>query len=96
MDKAIDCNCSMWQKRGGLLWFAPREALTLETPATAMGTYTFNTHKLRPHFCPTCGISPFGEGTGPAGQNMAAVNVRSLDGIDLTALKISTFDGRSK
>lgn len=44
MDKAIDCNCSMWQKRGGLLWFAAREALTLETPAAAMDTCTFNTH----------------------------------------------------
>ncbi len=96
MDKAIDCNCPICQKRGGLLWFASREALTLETPAPAMGTYTCNTHKLQHHFCPRCGISPFREGTGQAGQNMAAVNVRCLDGIDLTALKISTFDGRSK
>ena len=52
--------------------------------------------KLQHHFRPRCSISTFSEGTGPAGQNMAAVNVRCLDGIDLTGLKTSTFDGRSK
>src|SRR3546814_4732987 len=39
---AIDCNCSMCRRRGGLLAFFPREALTLTTPESNYGTYRFN------------------------------------------------------
>ena len=28
---ALDCNCSLCRRRGGLLWFGPREALRLTT-----------------------------------------------------------------
>ena len=93
IDQAIDCNCSMCRKRGGLLWFAPREALRLSTPEAGLSTYRFNTMKIAHHFCPTCGIAPFGEGVGPDGASMAAVNVRCLEGVDLAALKIVQVDG---
>ena len=93
IDQAIDCNCSMCRKRGGLLWFAPREALRLSTPEAGLSTYRFNTMKIAHHFCPTCGIAPFGEGVGPDGASMAAVNVRCLEGVDVAALKIVQVDG---
>ena len=93
IDQAIDCNCSMCSKRGGLLWFAPREALRLSTPEAGLSTYRFNTMKIAHHFCPTCGIAPFGEGVGPDGASMAAVNVRCLEGVDLATLKIVQVDG---
>ena len=93
IDQAIDCNCSMCSKRGGLLWFAPREALRLSTPEADLSTYRFNTMKIAHHFCPTCGIAPFGEGVGPDGASMAAVNVRCLEGVDVAALKIVQVDG---
>ena len=92
--EAIDCNCSMCRRRGGLLSFFPREALTLTTPEGDYATYHFNKHALDHHFCPTCGIAPFTEGTDPrTGARMAAVNVRCLDGIDLATLTIKPFDG---
>ena len=93
IDQAIDCNCSMCSKRGGLLWFAPREALRLSTPEAGLSTYRFNTMKIAHHFCPTCGIAPFGEGVGPDGASMAAVNVRCLEGVDLGTLKTVQVDG---
>ena len=93
IDQAIDCNCSMCRKRGGLLWFAPREALRLSTPEAGLSTYRFNTKKIAHHFCPTCGIAPFGEGVGPDGAAMAAVNVRCLEGVDLATLKVVQVDG---
>lgn len=95
IDQAINCNCSMCQKRGGLLWFVPRAALTLKTPESDIGTYHFNTGKIDHHFCPNCGISPFGEGKNRDGSAMACVNVRCLDGIDLASVKIVSYDGRS-
>lgn len=95
IDQAIDCNCSMCLKRGGLLWFVPRAALTLKTPEADYGTYRFNSEKIDHHFCRECGISPFSEGRNPDGSAMACVNVRCLDGIDLAMLRIVPVDGRS-
>jgi hypothetical protein len=42
-----------------------------------------------------CGCAPFGEGADPSGKMMAAVNARCLDDVDLSALKVGHFDGRS-
>ena len=89
------CNCSMCQRKGTLMWFVPRAALTLLTPPETMATYTFNKHVIQHRFCPTCGIHPFGEGTGPGGAPMAAVNVRCLDGVDIDALDVRRYDGRA-
>ena len=92
--EAIDCNCSMCRRRGGLLAFFPREALTLTTPEADLGTYRFNRHVLAHHFCPTCGIAPFSEGADPkTGAKMVAVNVRCLPDVDLAALTVKPVDG---
>lgn len=94
VNDAIDCNCSLCRKRGGLLAFFPRDALTLTTAESDLGTYTFNAHKLKHHFCPNCGIAPFSEGTHPkTGEPMAAVNVRCLPDVDLSALTVKQVDG---
>ena len=47
LDQVIQCNCSLCSRRGWLLWFVPRDRLALKTPASAMHTYTFNTHRLQ-------------------------------------------------
>ena len=86
----------MCRRRGSLLAFFPRAALTLSTPESALGTYTFNRHAIRHHFCPTCGISPFSEGADPrSGAEMAAVNLRCVPDVDLSALKVTPVDGAS-
>lgn len=86
----------MCRRRGSLLAFFPRAALTLSTPESALGTYTFNRNAIRHHFCPTCGIAPFSEGVDPrSGAEMAAVNLRCVPGIDLSALKVTPVDGAS-
>src|SRR3546814_14398810 len=74
----------MCRRRGGLLAFFPREALTLTTPESNYGTYRFNKEHLAHHFCPTCGVAPFSEGADPrTGAKMVAVNVRCLPDVDL-------------
>ncbi|MGB0219740.1 MAG: GFA family protein [Sinimarinibacterium flocculans] len=95
LDGVMACNCSICQRKGSLLWFVPRDRLRLLTPEDAAATYTFNRHAIRHRFCATCGIHPFGEGTDPKGQRMAAINVRCLDGVDLDALPVHRFDGRA-
>lgn len=93
---AMACNCSICSRKGSLLWFVPRDKLRLLTPEKDMSTYTFNKHVIRHRFCPTCGMHPFGEGVDPQGNKMAAINIRCLENIDLDAVPVNHFDGRSK
>jgi hypothetical protein len=93
---ALSCNCSICQRKGSLLWFVPRADLKLLSPEDAASTYTFNKHVIKHRFCPNCGIHPYGEGTDPKGNAMAAINVRCLEGINLETVAVHHFDGRSK
>ena len=95
MPDVMPCNCSICQRKGTLMWFVPRTQLRLLTPPEAMSTYTFNKHIIQHNFCPTCGIHPFGEGTDPKGNAMAAVNIRSLEGVDIYDIPVQHFDGRA-
>ncbi|MTV41916.1 GFA family protein [Duganella radicis] len=92
---ALSCNCSMCQRKGSLLWFVPRSALRLLTPEANLSTYLFNKHVIKHHFCAKCGIHPFGEGTAPNGDATAAINLRCIEGIDLEAIPVHHYDGRS-
>lgn len=92
---ATSCNCSICQRKGSLLWFVPRSAMRLLTPEEDAGTYLFNKHLIKHRFCATCGISPYSEGTAPSGEAMAAINIRCIEGIDLQAIPVKHFDGRS-
>ena len=92
---AIACNCSICSRKGTLMWFVPREKLRLLTPESEMSTYTFNKHVIKHRFCPTCGIHPYGEGVGPNGNNMAAINIRCIEGIDLASVPVQNYDGLS-
>jgi hypothetical protein len=93
-DTAMECNCSHCSRKGYLLWFVPRPDFALESPADALSTYTFNKHAIRHHFCPNCGCAPFGFGESK-GAEMAAINVRCLEGVELASVKRKFVDGRS-
>jgi hypothetical protein len=95
IDSGLACNCSICSRRGSLLWFVPRDKLTLLTPDEAAATYWFNKHAIGHRFCPVCGIHAFGEGTDPMGNRIAAVNLRCVEGIDLKAIPVREFDGRA-
>lgn len=94
MQPATECNCSICSSRGYLLWFLPAAKFQLKTPELAMAHYTFNTHKIRHYFCPHCGSATFGRAADREGNPMVAVNIRCLDGVDLTAVERRPFDGR--
>jgi len=96
VDSGMACNCSMCGRRGSLLWFVPRERLKLLTSEDAVGSYLFNKHIIRHRFCPTCGIHTFGEGQGPDGKAMAAINLRTLEDFDLDRVPVKHFDGRTR
>jgi hypothetical protein len=95
IDALIECNCSICSRKGSLLFFVPRANVAFSTPESAMSTYTFNTHRIRHNFCSTCGCAPVGFGTDAKGHEMAAVNARCLEDVDLSAFTINAYDGRS-
>jgi len=95
LQQVTQCNCSICTKRGSLLWFVPRTNLHLKTPEADISTYTFNTHKIKHRFCNICGCAPFGEAMSPKGEAMAAINVRCLDDVESSTLKVNHYDGRS-
>lgn len=95
LESALACNCSICSRKGSLLWFVPRASFTLLTPEEETASYSFNRHRIRHRFCGTCGIHPYAEGKSPAGDPMAAINVRCLEGVDPDAVPVKRFDGRS-
>ena len=95
LKEVLACNCSMCSRKASLLWFVPRTALKLLTPEKAMGTYTFNKHFIKHHFCPTCGIHPFAEAADPSGRPMAAINARCVEGFEPSSVPVKHFNGRA-
>lgn len=88
------CNCSICGRTGWVLTFVPAEQFTLLTGEDALTDYQFGKKSIHHLFCSTCGIRSFARGT-LNGKELAAVNVRCLEGVDLKTLKTREFDGRS-
>ena len=95
LQQVMECNCLHCSLKGYLLWFVPRQQLNVMTPETNLATYTFNKHVIKHHFCPTCGCAPFGYGKDRTGVDTAAINVRCLEDVDISALDKKQVDGRS-
>jgi hypothetical protein len=94
--KVTACNCSMCNKKGTLLTFAPVEAFRLLSGEDALTSYQFNKKVINHNFCSICGVTSFARGKRPAdGAPLIAVNARCLEGVDIAKLEIRQFDGKS-
>jgi hypothetical protein len=91
--RVTDCNCSICTKKGFLHAIVPRDAFELVSGAEALTTYRFNTGAAQHTFCATCGIHSFY--VPRSDPDKIDVNVRCLDGVDLTTIKPLTFDGKN-
>ena len=94
--QAIQCNCSICRRKAPLHHFTTPDKFRLEGSREDIATYRFNHHVIAHHFCKTCGVAPFAEGTTPDGSAMVEINLRCADGIDLDALQIQPYDGASR
>jgi hypothetical protein len=93
--QAIACNCSICSKHGLWLTFAKPEQFKLVSGLDELGEYQFNKHVILHQFCRSCGVESFARGKMPDGKPMFAVNVRCLDGIDISKLSPKPFDGKN-
>ena len=88
----IECNSSICLKKGFLHLIVSPDLFRLRGEPT-LAEYRFNTGVAVHRFCPTCGIHPFY--TPRSHPDHVDVNVRCLDGVDLTAVRIVPFNGQS-
>jgi hypothetical protein len=90
LDPLIACNCSHCSAKGLILTFVPPAQFTLRATE-----YQFNKHIIHHLFCNTCGVQSFARGKGRNGEEHVAINVRCLDGIDISKLNPRPFNGRA-
>ena len=93
-EEVIECNCSHCSRKGLLLWFVPRAALRTLEGEDRLETYTFNKKVIRHRFCTGCGTQPYSLGQMPDGAEIAAINVRCLEGFDLEGVARKPVNGR--
>jgi hypothetical protein len=92
LDRASQCNCSICTKKGYLHWIVARETFRLLTPQDDLATYRFNTGVAQHHFCPRCGVASFY--IPRSDPDKVDVNIRCLEGVDPSSLKMEYFDGQ--
>ena len=93
---AMQCNCSICSRLGAIWAFTPKAQFKLTKGEGKQGDYQFNKHVLHHRFCPTCGIESYAEAKGPDGTDMVGINLRCVEGLDVSKLSPKQFDGRSR
>jgi hypothetical protein len=91
LDEVRVCDCSVCRKRGTLSHRVEPSCFRLLTPLAELSQYQWHTRTATDYFCPVCGILPFRRPrTAP---HLWTINVRCLDGVDLTKIPIKLVFG---
>ena len=93
LNYVVECNCSICRRKGALWHPAAETDLRILTGAADLALYQFNTKTAKHYFCRSCGIHPFSRPRIDPGRWV--FNVRCIDGVDLSALKVRAFDGQN-
>jgi hypothetical protein len=91
--RVSECNCSVCTKKGFLHLIVARTDFELLAGESELATYRFNTGVAQHHFCRTCGIHSFY--VPRSDPDKIDVNVRCLDGVDLSKIALTHFDGQN-
>jgi hypothetical protein len=95
IEKAMECNCSHCHRKGFLLHFVPKVQFTLLSGADNQTEYRFNKKHIAHLFCKTCGVQCYGQAANTEGEEMVAVNIRTIPDLDFSTLTIDKVDGKS-
>jgi len=88
-----ECNCSVCTKKGFLHLIVPPEQFELLSGQDDLTTYQFNTRTAKHTFCRHCGIHAFY--VPRSDPDKIDVNVRCLEGVDISGVQVTQFDGRN-
>ena len=95
IERALSCNCSICQRKGTLLAFVPANRFKLLAGEEQLKDYQFGEKRIHHLFCSHCGVTSFSKAKDPKGNDMRAINVRCLEGVDLPSLALDYYDGRN-
>jgi len=91
LKRVVECNCSICRRTGALWHGTTDENMRIVEGEADLALYQFGTMTARHYFCRHCGTRPFSRPRlDPA---LWVVNVRCIDGLDLSALEVGLFDG---
>ncbi len=93
IEQVSDCNCSICRKKGFLHLIVEPSQFRLLQGEDALVDYRFNTGTACHTFCGSCGIHAFY--TPRSHPDKVDVNVRCIEGIDLSKLTVVPFDGQN-
>jgi hypothetical protein len=93
LSRATECNCSICSKKGYLHHMVGPERFRMVAGDDALESYQFGTRVARHLFCRHCGVASFYRPRADPTKYM--INVRCLEGVDFTRLKVEKFDGQS-
>ncbi|HJQ84764.1 MAG TPA: GFA family protein [Candidatus Binatia bacterium] len=92
LDHVTECNCSICTRKAYLHLIVPPEQFRLLSGADDVVSYRFGTGTASHLFCRRCGVASYY--VPRSHPDHVDVNVRCLDGVDVHALSIRSFDGR--
>lgn len=95
LSQVIACDCTHCYAKGFQLSFTPAGSFRLLGGEDRLTTYRFNKHVIEHLFCSVCGVQAFGRGKGPDGQEMVAVNIRTLRDVEPNSIEARPFAGRA-
>ncbi len=88
------CNCSICSRVGWVMTSVPESQFVVLAGADAQADYQFGAKAMHHFFCTTCGVRSFGRYA--AGEvEQVVINLRCIEGLDVEALPIERFDGKS-
>ncbi|KAF9072379.1 Mss4-like protein [Rhodocollybia butyracea] len=91
------CNCSHCSRNGSLYIFVPKKEMKYFSGETDLKGYSFGDKNAQHKFCPQCGSSTSWHGIKPEFlPGIEGVNIRMLNDVDISKLKLVPFDGRTK
>ena len=95
-DKVVECNCSICRRLGALWVYRPPEEVALLHNGGATCTYVWGERRIEFHTCRICGCTTHWENLQPQDDSVMAVNVRLVDPVQTSDLRIRRFDGADR
>ncbi len=92
LGQTVVCNCSICTKHAFIWTFTPAGNFRLIAGEDKLSRYHFYKHLIDHRFCAVCGVQAFAH-SAPNGCEIAMINVRCLDGVDIETLHPILFDG---
>jgi hypothetical protein len=88
------CNCSICSRKGAAAKSVPIADFELLTGEGQQTDYQFGARTMHHLFCKRCGIHAYGI-WGEGEEARASINLHCLEGLDVEALPVERFDGKS-